>query len=389
MELETSTNVIKLDSPTVSSSNNININFDNNQSTTTSSIQISNGISSSSQISNLEQVQITTSPNVPVAEITTSPTVPVAEHPKLFSTLSENFNNQITQNKEQDSNNNLPVESSSINGVGIEQMTSQNMNAATDEAILLMTAKISSNVTTNPVLETSSVIEGVATNLEQMAATTSQTQITQNKNQDSNNNLPVEWKHPVLETSSIVEGVATNLEQMAATTSQTGISTSNQIIGNVGNTSQNANTNPMTESSTSNITEFVTAIQETNETIISSESPQNFNSSMPPRSLPMPESTISKNQISPIPDLPPRSLAINDQDDYLDSDIANLPDFTSIEDSELLPGLNHPIEPLPGELSDQKSHLDEPLQVEHQNLDGGDDEAPMAISNIGTISTRR
>ena len=378
MELETSTNVIKLDSPTVSSSNNININFDNNQSTTTSSIQISNGISSSSQISNLEQVQITTSPNVPVAEITTSPTVPVAEHPKLFSTLSENFNSQITQNKEQDSNNNLPVESSSINGVGIEQMTSQNMNAATDEAILLMTAKISSNVTTNPVLETSSVIEGVATNLEQIAATTSQTQITQNKNQDSNNNLPVEWNHPVLETSSIVEGVATNLEQMAAATSQTEISTSNQTIGNVGNTSQNANTNPITESS-SNITDFV---QETNETIISSESPQNFSNLMP-------ESTISENQISPIPDLPPRSLAINDQDDYLDSDIANLPDFTSIEDSELLPGLNHPIEPLPGELSDTKSHLDEPLQVEHQNLDGGDDEAPMAISNIGTISTRR
>ena len=382
MELETSTNVIKLDSPTVSSSNNININFDNNQSTTTSSIQISNGISSSTQISNLEQVQITTSPNVPVAEITTSPTVPVAEHPKLFSTLSENFNNQITQNKEQDSNNNLPVESSSINGIGIEQMTGQNMNAATDEATSLMTAKILSNVTTNPVLETSSVIEGVATNLEQMAMTTSQTQITQNKNQDSNNNLPVEWKHPVLETSSIVEGVATNLEQMAATTSQTEISTSNQANGNL---SQNANTNPMTESS-SNIGDFVTAIQETNETIISSESPQNFNNSMPPRSLPMPESTISESQISPLPGL----NAINDPDDYLDSGIANsMPDFTSIEDSELLPGLNHPIEPLPGELSDTKSHLDEPLQVEHQNLEGGDDEAPMAISNIGTISTRR
>ena len=386
MELETSTNVIKLDSPTVSSLNNINNNFDNNQSTTTSSIQISDEISSSSQISNLEQVQITTSPNVPVAEITTSPTVPVAEHPKLFSTLSENFNNQITQNKEQDSNNNLPVESSSINGIGIEQMTGQNMNAATDEAILLMSAKISSNATTNPVLETSSVIEGVATNLEQMAMTTSQTQITQNKNQDSNNNLPVEWKHPVLETSSIVEGVATNLEQMAATTSQTEISTSNQTNDNVGTTSQNANINPITESSTSNITDFVTVIQETNETIISSESPQNFNNSMPPRSLPMPESTISESQISPLPGL----NAINDPDDYLDSGIANsMPDFTSIEDSELLPGLNHPIEPLPGELSDTKSHLDEPLQVEHQNLEGGDDEAPMAISNIGTISTRR
>ena len=368
MELETSTNIINLDSPTVSSLNNINNNFDNNQSTTTSSIQISDEISSSSQISNLEQVQITTSPNVPVAEITTSPTVPVAEHPNLFSTLSENFNNQITQNKEQDSNNNLPVESSSINGIGIEQMTGQNMNAATDEAISLMTAKISSNATTNPVLETSSVIEGVATNLEQMAMTTSQTQITQNKNQDSNNNLPVEWKHPVLETSSIVEGVATNLEQMAATTSQTEISTSNQANGN---TSQNANTNPMTESSTSNITDFVAAIQETNETIISSESPQNLNNSMPPRAL-------------------PGLNAINDPDDYLDSGIANsMPDFTSIEDSELLPGLNHPIEPLPGELSDTKSHLDEPLQVEHQNLEGGDDEAPMAISNIGTISTRR
>ena len=382
MELETSTNIINLDSPTVSSLNNINNNFDNNQSTTTSSIQISDEISSSSQISNLEQVQITTSPNVPVAEITTSPTVPVAEHPNLFSTLSENFNNQITQNKEQDSNNNLPVESSSINGIGIEQMTGQNMNAATDEATSLMTAKILSNVTTNPVLETSSVIEGVATNLEQMAMTTSQTQITQNKNQDSNNNLPVEWKHPVLETSSIVEGVATNLEQMAATTSQTEISTSNQANGNL---SQNANTNPMTESS-SNIGDFVTAIQETNETIISSESPQNFNNSMPPRSLPMPESTISESQISPLPGL----NAINDPDDYLDSGIANsMPDFTSIEDSELLPGLNHPIEPLPGELSDTKSHLDEPLQVEHQNLEGGDDEAPMAISNIGTISTRR
>merc|ERR1712062_720781 len=113
---------------------------------------------------------------------------------------------------------------------------------------------------------------------------------------------------------------------MAAATSQTEISTSNQTIGNVGNTSQNANTNPITESS-SNITDFV---QETNETIISSESPQNFSNLMP-------ESTISENQISPIPDLPPRSLAINDQDDYLDSDIANLPDFTSIEDSELLP----------------------------------------------------
>ena len=135
MELETSTNIINLDSPTVSSLNNINNNFDNNQ--------ISDEISSSSQISNLEQVQITTSPNVPVAEITTSPTVPVAEHPNLFSTLSENFNNQITQNKEQDSNNNLPVESSSINGIGIEQMTGQNMNAATDEATSLMTAKIS------------------------------------------------------------------------------------------------------------------------------------------------------------------------------------------------------------------------------------------------------
>ena len=386
MELETSTNIINLDSPTVSSLNNINNNFDNNQSTTTSSIQISDEISSSSQISNLEQVQITTSPNVPVAEITTSPTVPVADHPKLFSTLSENFNNQITQNKEQDSNNNLPVESSSINGIGIEQMTGQNMNAATDEATSLMTAKILSNVTTNPVLETSSVIEGVATNLEQMAMTTSQTQITQNKNQDSNNNLPVEWKHPVLETSSIVEGVATNLEQMAATTSQTEISTSNQTNDNVAHTTQNANTNPMTESS-SNIGDFVTAIQETNETIISSESPQNFNNSMPPRSLPMPESTISESQISPLPGL----NAINDEiHDYLDSGIANsMPDFTSIEDSELLPGLNHPIEPLPGELSDTKSHLDEPLQVEHQNLEGGDDEAPMAISNIGTISTRR
>ena len=321
MELETSTNIINLDSPTVSSLNNINNNFDNNQSTTTSSIQISDEISSSSQISNLEQVQITTSPNVPVAEITTSPTVPVAEHPNLFSTLSENFNNQITQNKEQDSNNNLPVESSSINGIGIEQMTGQNMNAATDEATSLMTAKILSNVTTNPVLE----------------------------------------------TSSVIEGVATNLEQMAATTSQTEISTSNQANGN---SSQNANTNPMTESS-SNIGDFVTAIQETNETIISSESPQNLNNSMPPRAL-------------------PGLNAINDPDDYLDSGIANsMPDFTSIEDSELLPGLNHPIEPLPGELSDTKSHLDEPLQVEHQNLEGGDDEAPMAISNIGTISTRR
>ena len=330
MELETSTNIIKLDSPTISSSNikvnnEIN-NFENNtnlinQSTKSSngnleSTSISNGILSS-QMSNIEVVQTTSQ---------TETLVPVAESPKLFSTLPENFNNQINSN-------NLPESSS--NGIGIEQMTSQTMNAA-DQALLL--TENTSNVT-NPVVESASI------------------------------------------------GVSTNLEQM--TTSQTEISTSNQTTGNVeilgrhNETSQNVTTDPVSESSRS-ITDFA-AQQVANESI-SSESTPNLKT-------PMPETTISngvQSQIAPIPGV----NAINDPE--IDSGISNsMPDFTSVEDSDLLPGLNHPIEPLP-ELSDQRSHLDEPLQVEHQNLDGGADEEILTqtssespISNVTTLSTRR
>ena len=263
MELETSTNIIQLDSPTVSSSSN----GGNLQSS------ISNGILSS-QISNLEQMQTTSQ---------TETLVPVAEHPKLFSTLQENnFNNQINQNN----SNNLPESSSN----GIEQMTSQTMNAA-DQALLL-TTEIMSNVTINPVLESASI------------------------------------------------GVATNLEPM--TTSQIEILTSNQTIDNVdilgqnglfNETSQNNVTaNPISESSTSSITDFA-ASQVSNETILSSESTPNLNN------IPIPESTISESQLAPIPGL----NAINDPD-YVDSGISNsMPDFTSVEDSDLLPGLNHPI----------------------------------------------